>query len=563
MGIGTILIIIGAVVLLSGFGYLFSRYRTCPSDKVLVVYGQTGGNRASNCIHGGGKFVLPVIQDYQYLDLTPIGISVDLKNALSKQNIRVDVPSKFTVGISTEPGVMENAAERLLGQSQQAIQDMAKDIIFGQLRLVIAQMDIEEINSNRDKLLQQVSTNVDTELRKIGLKLINVNITDIIDESGYIAALGQEATAKAINDAKISVAEANKNGAIGESKAKKEQRIQVAQAEAETLAGEADAKQQQRIQVANAEAAALAGEAEARQKQRIQVANAEATALAGEAEAKKAQRIKVAQADSLAIIGENEADAKIAESNATLRERKAEAARRANTAEKIKIAQVNQESYIAEKEAENARAEKEHATLEADVLVKATIAGKEKEIQAQAEAEQIRIKAQGEADAIFSRMQAEARGVQEMLSKQAAGIAEYVRAAGGTSEDALRMMIADKIETLLSTQVEAIKNIKIDKVTVWDGGNGNSDSNTSTANFISGMMKAVPPMSEIFNMAGLEIPSYLGEKAKTATVTRVAQPATQARVAAPATTATRPATTTATTTVARPATATQTTAVKR
>ena len=482
-------IIIGVIILLfvvaGAIGWFLSRYRTCPADRVLVVYGKTSGDKASKCIHGGAEFVWPVIQDYQYLDLTPIGISVDLKNALSKQNIRVDVPSKFTVGVSTEPGVMENAAERLLGQTQQAIQDMAKDIIFGQLRLVIAQMDIEEINSNRDKLLSQVSTNVGQELKKIGLKLINVNITDIVDESGYIAALGQEATAKAINEAKISVAEHNKNGAIGEAKAKKEQRIQIA------------------------------------------------------------------AADSQAIVGENEADAKIAESNATLRERKAEAARRANTAEKIKIAQVNQESYMAEKEAENARAQKEHATLEADVLVKATIAGKEKEIQAQAEAEQIRIKAQGEADAIFSRMQAEARGIQEMLSKQAAGIAEYVRAAGGTSEDALRMMIADKIETLLSTQVEAIKNIKIDKVTVWDGGNGGSDNNTSTANFISGMMKAVPPMSEIFNMAGLEIPSYLGEKAK-------AQPA---RVAAPAQ-ATRPATT-ATATVARPATTQQATVVKR
>ena len=519
--------------------YAISRYKTCPSDKVLVVYGDTGKGRASKCIHGGGIWVVPFIQDFQYLDLTPIGIGVDLKNALSKQNIRVDVPSKFTVGISTEEGVMENAAERLLGQTQQAIQDMAKDIIFGQLRLVIAQMDIEEINANRDKLLDQVSKNVGQELKKIGLKLINVNLTDIVDESGYIAALGQEATAKAINDAKISVAEANKHGAIGEANAKKEQRIQVANAEAETLAGEA----------------------EARQRQRINVANAEATALAGEAEAKKAQRIKVANADSQAIIGENEADAKIAESNATLRERKAEAARRANTAEKIKIAQVNQESYLAEKEAENARAQKEHATLEADVLVKASIAGKEKEIQAQAEAEQIRIKAQGEADAIFARMQAEARGIQEMLSKQAAGIAEYVKAAGGTSEDALRMMIADKIETLLSTQVEAIKNIKIDKVTVWDGGNGGSDNNTSTANFISGMMKAVPPMSEIFNMAGLEIPSYLGEKAK-ATPHQVTAPVARPATTQQAPVATRPATTQQTT-VARPVTPQQATVVKR
>ena len=471
-----------------------SRMKTCPSDKILVIYGQNtgtdreGNKRSAKCIHGGASFVIPVLQDYQFLDLTPISIGVDLKNALSKQNIRIDVPSKFTVAISTEEGVMENAAERLLGQSLANIQDLAKDIIFGQLRLVIAQMDIEEINANRDKFLAAVSKNVELELKKIGLKLINVNLTDISDESGYIAALGKEAAAKAINDAKISVAEADREGAIGESNAKKEQRIKVAEAESEALVGEANARKQQRIAVADADS----------------------TALVGEANAKKEQRIKVAEADSQAIVGENEADARIAESNATLRERRAEAQRRATTAEKIKAAQVLKESYAAEQAAEDARADKEKATLQADILVKAEIAKREKEIQAAAEAEQIKIKAKGEADAIFARMEAEARGVQEMLSRQAAGIEQYVKAAGGTSEDALRMMIADKIESLLSTQVEAIKNVKIDKITVWDGGGESGTS--STANFISGLTKAVPPMSDIFNMAGLELPKYIAEK---------------------------------------------------
>ena len=62
-------------------------------------------------------------------------------------------------------------------------------------------MSIEELNSDRDKFLEAISSNVEVELKKIGLRLINVNVTDINDESGYIEALGQEAAAKAINDA--------------------------------------------------------------------------------------------------------------------------------------------------------------------------------------------------------------------------------------------------------------------------------------------------------------------------------------------------------------------------
>ncbi|MBQ1934856.1 MAG: flotillin family protein, partial [Clostridia bacterium] len=218
MPIETIMLIsVIALVLISFIAWLCSRYKKCPSDKIMVIYGSIGKNkdgtaRSSRCIHGGAEFIVPVFQSYAYLDLTPISIQVDLKNALSRQNIRIDVPSRFTVGISTEPGVMQNAAERLLGLQLSEIQELSKDIIFGQLRLIIATMDIEEINTDRDKFLAAVSSNVETELRKIGLRLINVNVTDISDESGYIAALGKEAAAKAINDAKKSVAEQDRDG---------------------------------------------------------------------------------------------------------------------------------------------------------------------------------------------------------------------------------------------------------------------------------------------------------------------------------------------------------------
>lgn len=446
---GVMLIIVAAILLFTTVIVVLSRYRKCPSDKIMVIYGKVGSNkdgsaRSAKCIHGGAALIWPVVQAYEYLDLTPISISVDLKNALSKQNIRIDVPSRFTVGISTEPGVMQNAAERLLGLKLTEIQELAKDIIFGQLRLIIATMDIEEINTDRDKFLESVSRNVETELKKIGLRLINVNVTDITDESGYITALGKEAAAKAINDAKVSVAEADRAGAIGEANAKKD------------------------------------------------------------------QRINVAAANSEAIKGENEAKASVAQSEATLRERQAEALKRATSSEKIQAAKALEEAYSAEQEAEISRAKREQATLEADVIVKAEIAKKEKELQAEAEAEKTRRIARGDADAIFAKMQAEARGVEERLVRQANGLAQIVKAAGGEASKAVQLMIADKLEELVATQVEAIKNIKFDKVTVWDSGNGKGD--TSTANFLTGLYKSVPPLTDVFNLAGLELPDYLGKK---------------------------------------------------
>jgi flotillin len=422
------------------------RYKRCPSDRILVVYGKVGGGKSAKCIHGGAAFIVPVIQDYEYLDLTPISIEVSLVNALSKQNIRVNVPSRFTIGISTEPGVMQNAAERLLGLGQNEIQELAQEIIFGQLRLVVASMDIEEINSDRDKFLSNISESVESELKKVGLKLINVNITDIVDESGYIEALGKEAAAHAINAARKSVAEKNRDGAIGEANASQDERTQVAAANAKAVDGENKAK------------------------------------------------IEVANSDSLR------------------RQREAEAERVAIASEKVQAAKALEESYAAEREAELARAERERSSQEADVIVPAEIDKRKVEIDAEAEAERIRRKAKGEADAILFKAQAEAQGLYEVLTKQASGLDEIVKAAGDNAKDAVLLLIADKLPELVKTQAEAIKNIKIDKVTVWENGGGGKDGKTSTSNFISGMYKAVPPLQEMFNMAGMELPEYLKGK---------------------------------------------------
>lgn len=491
-----------------------SRYKRCPSDKIMVVSGKVrggldGSTRAAKCMHGGATFVWPIFQEYAFLDLTPIPIEVSLTGALSKQNIRVDVPSRFTVGISTEPNVMTNAAERLLGLHQSQVEELATDIILGQLRLVIATMDIEEINSDRDKFLENVTHNVETEIKKIGLRLINVNVTDIKDESGYIQSLGKEAAAKAVNDARKTVAERNRDGAIGEKKAKQEERTKVAELEAQAEIGEADANQQKRSMVSKAEAEAQSNEAEAEKTQRIRIANAKSEAQIGEANADQLRRIKMAEANALAISGENESKIKIADSEAERRQRAAEAEKRAVSTERISQAEAEKAAYTAQEEAELARAALELASQKADVIVKAQIEKEKKEIEAEAEAEMQRRRAKGEADAIFLKMDAEARGLLEVMSKQSEGFSKFVEAAGGDPRQAVLLMIAEKLPEIIRTQVEAIKNLKIDKITVWDGGGQNGNNGPATANFLSGMYKSIPPLEDLFQMAGMELPTYL------------------------------------------------------
>jgi flotillin len=428
------------------------QFKRCPSDRILVVYGKIGGTAtvtsrgfSAKCYHGGGAFIVPIIQDYQYLDLTPIPIEIKLEGALSQQNIRVNTPSTFTIGISTEPGVMENAAERLLGLNLNEIRDLAKDIIFGQMRVTIATMPIESINADREKLIENIYNGVEVELKKIGLRLINVNIQDITDESGYIAALGKEAAARAINDAKIKVAEKERDGEIGQAMAQREQRVQVAGAHA------------------------------------------------------------------TAVEGENLAGIKIAQSSAGRREKEAEASRLAVAAEKVKSAQALQEAYAAEENAERQRAERERATQIANIIVPAQIEKQRIETIAEAEAEKIRRIKKGEADGVRFMMEAEGAGLRAILLQKAEGIQALVDAAGGNPQMASLLMITEQMPKLVAEQVKAISNLKIDNITVWEGGRKDGTGKTSTADFISGMVASLPPLHDIAKNAGIDLPTYLGQ----------------------------------------------------
>jgi len=497
----TVAIVAAAVVFFSFLLLLVNRYKRCPSNRVLVIYGKVGGgNTAARCIHGGAAFVMPLIQDHAYLNLEPMQIEVPLKGALSIENIRVNVPSVFTVAIGTELELMNNAAIRLLGLTTQEVTHQASDIIFGQLRQVIASMRIEDINRDREKFLHSILTSLEPELRKIGLVLINVNITDITDESGYIEAIGRKAASTAVQQAKVDVAEQEKHGQIGVAEAEREKAISVANAVKLREMGTREALREQAVRVAQLDKEQKIGEQTAALERETQVKDAE-----------RKMRIAIADANAKAISGEAEAQAQIAVAQATLQVKQAEAYQLGETRKRESEAAVQEAQNRAMAKAALAQAERVEAERRAAVEAPAKAEKARIIVEAEAEAEKRRIEAEGQAAAIFAKLNAEARGQYEILAKKGEGLHKIIAACGGGTQ-AFQLLMLEHLDTLANTAAQAISNIKFDKVIVWEGSgsgaNGNGTSNTTQ--FLQSMARAMPPMMQILkDIGGVELPEFI------------------------------------------------------
>jgi flotillin len=495
-----VLLVVALVVILSGFALMIAtRYKRCPSNRILVIYGKTGAGQSSRPLHGGGTFVWPLIQSYDFLELEPLQIEIPLEGALSSENIRVSVPSVFTVAIGTDEETMNNAAVRLLGLDTPQIVKQAEDIIFGQLRHVIASMAIQEINRDRDVFLEKVQSALEPELKKIGLVLINVNIRDIKDESGYIEAIGRKAASTAINQAEIDVAEQTKLGAIGVAAAERERAVQVANAEKTRDIGTKEAERERAVKLAELEKEKSVGEQSAKFEQEALVRDRE-----------REMRVRVAEANAKAVTGENKSKAEVAATNAELRVREAEAFERGEKRFREAQAAVLEAQYRAEARAAAAQAEKIEAEKRAQLEASSKAEKAKTIVDAEATAAQRKLEAEGEAAAIFARLEAEARGQYEILAKKAAGLKLIVDSCGGTSQ-AFQMLMLEHLDHLSETAAKAISGVKFDKVVVWDSG-ADGKGGHATANFLKGLGNTLPPMLQIMkDVGGVEMPEYFGK----------------------------------------------------
>lgn len=512
--------------------FIAKRYKRCPSNRVLVIFGKTSGGNAARCVHGGAAFVVPLIQDYAYLSLEPIQIEVPLKAALSIENIRVNVPSVFTVAIGTETEIMQNAAIRLLGLGTEDIKQQAADIIFGQLRQVIASMRIEDINRDRDKFLESIQTSLEPELKKIGLVLINVNITDITDESGYIEAIGRKAAATAIQQAKIDVAEQEKKGQTGVAEAERERAIQVANATKLREIGTREAIREQAVRIAQLEKEKVVGEQtalleqealikESQRQQAIRVAELDRDQRVGEqravferesqvAEADREKRVRLADANAKATVGEATAQATIAAAQAELSVRKTEAYQLSETKKREAEAAVLEAQNRAMAKAALAEAEKIEAEKRAELEAPAKAEKAKTIVEAEAQAAKARIDAEAQAAAVYARLEAEARGQYEILAKKGDGLKRIIEACG-SAQSAFQLLMLEHMDALAQASATAISNIKFDKVVVWENG-GSNGVGSNTTNFIQSMARSMPPMLQVMrDIGGIEVPEFLAK----------------------------------------------------
>lgn len=521
------------VVLFGMLLFVAKRYKRCPSNRVLVIYGKTAGGNAARCVHGGAAFVIPLIQDYAYLSLEPIQIEVPLKGALSIENIRVNVPSVFTVAIGTDGETMQNAAIRLLGLGTEDIKQQAADIIFGQLRQVIASMRIEDINRDRDKFLENIQKSLEPELKKIGLILINVNITDITDESGYIEAIGRKAAATAVQQAKIDVAEQEKKGQTGVAEAEREKAILVANATKLREIGTREAIREQAVRVAQLEKEKEVGEQtalfeqqalvkESQRQQAIRIAELDRDQKVGEqkaafereaavAEADREKRVRLADANATATAGEAGAQAKVAAAQAELAVKRAEAYQLSETKKREAEAAVLEAQNRAMAKAALAEAEKVEAEKRAILEAPAKAEKARTIVDAEAAAEKVKIDAAAQAAAIYAKLQAEAKGQYEILAKKGEGLKKIIEACG-SAQAAFQMLMLEHMEALAETSARAISNIKFDKVVVWENGGNGHGGTSNTTNFLQSMARSMPPMLQVMrDVGGVEVPEFLAK----------------------------------------------------
>lgn len=483
------LIVAGVIVLLVVVTFigLLSRYRKCASDEILVVFGKAGKKKVVNektgkteevilpskIIHGGGTFVMPVIQDWAKMSLKPIQIQV-MVEGVSSQMIKVRIPVTLTTGIGTDQVLMQNAASRFLTAKTSEISDQIKDILIGEVRSLMATMTIEEINADRIKFIGKAKENIETELNKVGFSIININNADISDDANYIKNLGQKAATKALAQAQADIAEEKKKGDIQIAETNKQREIAVADAEKERETTVAQTKQEQEVKVAEinqekairlaeAEKNKQAGIAEQKAEQEASIARANTQAESAKAEAESQRIANVAKSASEAASKKAAADA---EAEANVAKAKAEADSKKAEAEALKQTRIAQAKQKQEADTQKAINEQEAATAEyeSQKRIKAAEADKQAGVAEQkatievSKAKGEAAQAQAEAEKVAGTSKVEARmAVAKTEQERQIEVNEAAAKAEEAKLQAEMIVPAQKQKERVTIEAEAIK----------------------------------------------------------------------------------------------------------
>ncbi len=229
-----ILVIVFAV--LSMFAIYANRYKKVPPDKAMVVYGRKRGGKGYEIISGGGRFIIPIVESYEFLplDVRTLDINVsDIVTDVDVSGAKINIKSVTQIKISSHPATLKTGAEHLLHKSDREINEIAMKTLEGHVRGVCATMTIEAINSDRDTISGKIANMAAKDLMNMGIEIRSFTIKEIEDLHGYLDALGIKRTEEVKRDARIGKAHANREATIQEAQAAQEAEKANAEAEAQ------------------------------------------------------------------------------------------------------------------------------------------------------------------------------------------------------------------------------------------------------------------------------------------------------------------------------------------
>lgn len=428
-----VIAVLAVILVIIMVAMLYTRnYLKVPPNQVAVF---TGRGKAKT-VRGGARFRIPVIERVDYMALEPFNVDVEITGAYSKGNVPVKVTAVALIRFGTEEVTLQSAIERFLTSPRDEMHRQAREILSGNLRGVIANMTIEELNSSREQLAQAVVNEAATSFGKIGMELEVLTIQNISDEDGYLHALGRTRVAEVKRDADIGEAEAARDAQVKSAAAK--QAGQTAQAAADTAIAEANRERDLRL-------AAIEGEVQAET-----------------ARAQQAGPLATAKASKDVGVAEEEARAAREAAAVDVERRRAERAEEAQKADVLVPAEARRQA----------------AELQAAADRVTTVT------QAEAEAEGIRAKGQADAEArtalsaaTQAELEAAAAGEKAMLLARADGEKELGDALNSFGSEAARLyLLPDVIKAMPEIAARVAEPLgNIDRIVLIGGNNGDSD----------------------------------------------------------------------------------------
>lgn len=434
---------------------------------------EDGGSVGYRTVTGGRTMRIPILEKVQWLSLGTIPLEISVQDAYSRGNVPLSVQAVANVKIASAPeAVFNNAVERLLGKDPGEIERLARETLTGNLRGVLAKLSPEEVNEDRLGFARHLSEEADHDLKKLGLQLDVLKIQHVSDKVGYLQAIGEKATAEALRDAEI--AKANALAETRQRQAEAKQVAEVAQAMAEAEIKKQQAEARRLAAVAEAQAEALIKQEQASARKLAEIANADA-----EASIKQQQ----AAARKLAEVAQAQADVSISEAKNALRVRQAELNREAETTEKVSRVAAQRAETEAQTVLEQQRVEREKTRLQADVVQPAEAARLAAEAEARAEAAPILEKGRAQAEVL------------NLLYQQ-------IQTGGNAG---LQVFLAEKLPALLGVAVDAMRDVKIDRLTVIDSGDGKGVANATTQK-VNASLQA---LEQVAGAMGLDLEDFV------------------------------------------------------